>query len=137
MPKPNLTALSPLASEVLELYASALAEVRFPDLDLATLHTLADELRDAQQEVDRLDAEAHDARERVAACSAKLDARAERALAYARIFAEGKPELSALVGAVRPHGQPPPESGAPKRRGRPRRAEAHEGQLDVLDSAAE
>jgi len=132
-----LPVLSLLAREVLDLYASALPEVRFPDLDLASLHTLADQLRDAQEEVDRLDAEARDARERVASCSAQLDARAERALAYARIYAEGKPELQELVSAVRAHSrQLETDSGAAKRRGRPRKAESHEGQLDVLESAA-
>ncbi|MEY4508880.1 MAG: hypothetical protein RLZZ450_1002 [Pseudomonadota bacterium] len=133
----TLSMLSSRSREILELYASALPEVAFPDLDLASLHACADQLREAQDVVDRLESELHDARELVASQSAALDARAERALAYARIYAEGKPELQAAVSAIRPYGAHDGEAGATKRRGRPRKHEAHEGQLDVLESAAE
>jgi hypothetical protein len=126
--------LSPFAREVLELYANELAEVRFPDLDLAALRALATEVQDAQHEVDRLDAEVREAREQVAERSAALHARAERALSYARIFAEGNEELSARVAAIRKQagGEPAPAS---KKRGRPRKESP--AQLDVLESAAE
>jgi hypothetical protein len=137
---PSLGALSMLSSrsrEILELYASALPEVAFPDLDLASLHNAADQLRAAQDEVDRLESEVRDARELVASVSASLDARAERALAYARIYAEGKPELQAAVSAIRSSGTHDGEGAVTKRRGRPRKNEAHESQLDVLESAAE
>jgi hypothetical protein len=142
MSKPSPTslcaALSPLSREVLELYAAALPEVRFPDLDLATLHALADEVRDAQDEVDRLEAELRDARDRVAQCNAALDARAERALAYARIYAEGNPALLEQVQAVRSFALAEHEPSTPKKRGRPRKAgAAHEGQLEVMEMAAE
>lgn len=142
MSQPNVPAssalLSPFAHDVLELYGSALSDVRFPDLDLAALRSLADEVRDAQDEVDRLAADVQDAKERVAQCSAALHARAERALSYARIYAEGKPELSAQVDAIRRPSAQELESAAPKKRGRPRKAASgHEGQLDVLDIAAE
>lgn len=137
---PSAGALSLLSSrsrEILELYASALPEVTFPDLDLASLHVAAEQLRAAQDEVDRLESEVRDARELVSSASAALDARAERALAYARIYAEGKPELQAAVSAIRSSSAHDGEGATTKRRGRPRKHDAHEGQLDVLQSAAE
>jgi hypothetical protein len=138
MTKPSSVAasalLSPFASSVLELYAEALPDVRFPDLDLAALEALVEEVRDAQEEVDRAESELQDAKERLAARGAALHARAERALSYARIYADGNPELSARVDAVRKQPGENTES-APKKRGRPRKG--HEGQLDVLDVAAE
>ena len=138
MPSPGaLSLLSSRSREILELYASALPEVAFPDLDLASLHVAAEQLRTAQDEVDRLESEVRDARELVASASAALDARAERALAYARIYAEGKPDLQAAVNAIRSSGAHDGEGAATRRRGRPRKHEAHEGQLDVLENAAE
>jgi predicted nucleic acid-binding Zn-ribbon protein len=125
--------LSPFAREVLELYASELSDVRFPDLDLAALRALASEVLAEQEEVDRLESEARDARERVAERSATLHARAERALSYARIYAEGNPSLSERVSAIRPQG-PSQSALAQKKRGRPRKDEA---QLEVLERAAE
>lgn len=132
-----LSMLSSRAREILELYASALPEVAFPDLDLASLHVSAEQLRTAQDEVDRLESELRDAREQLSALSSALDARAERALAYARIYAEGKPELQAAVSAVRAQGAHDAEGAATKRRGRPRKHDVHESQLEVLESAAE
>jgi hypothetical protein len=145
MPKPHssvqsadtLPLLSPRSREILALYASALPEVRFPDLDLASLHASADQLREAEDEVDRLESELRDARELVASRNAALDMRAERALAYARIYAEGKPELQAQLSAVRVHAGNEGEAPSSRRRGRPRKHETHEGQLHVLESAAE
>jgi hypothetical protein len=129
-------ALSPLTREVLELYASELSDVRFPDLDLASLRALAGEVHAAQEEVDRLEAEVRDARERMNERSAALHAQAERALSYARIYAEGNPKLGELVAAIRaPRGEQP--AATPKKRGRPRKEAGAEAQLDVLENAAE
>jgi hypothetical protein len=140
MPKaqPSFENLSPFSRSVLELYSTALADVRFPDLDLASLRELAGQVRDAQHDVDDLEAQLRHANERVAEQNAALQVRAERALSYARIYAEGNAELTAQIAAIQ--GAPTSDSSAPKRRGRARRPP--EGQLDVLsprelDEAAE
>ncbi|HEX5659419.1 MAG TPA: hypothetical protein VFX59_19625 [Polyangiales bacterium] len=122
-------ALTPFSREVLELYASDLAEVRFPDLDLKALHAQAAEVDEAQHAVDDLEAQLLEARQRVSERNAALKTRAERALAYARIYAEGNHALSERIDAIR--GTP---ASAPKKRGRPSKSSA---QLDVLDNAAE
>lgn len=129
-------ALSPFSRDVLELYASELSEVRFPDLDLAALQALAGEVHDAQEEADRLESELRDARERVAERSAAMHARAERALSYARIYAEGNAALGDRLAAIRAPGRSE-ASLAPKKRGRPRKDASSEAQLEVLDTAAE
>ncbi len=124
-------ALTPFSREVLELYASDLKDVRFPDLDLASLHALAAEVGDAQHEVDDLESQLLDAKQRVAERNATLLARAERALSYARIYAEDNDALSQRIERIRR----PTASEAPKKRGRP--AKSSPQQLDVLENAAE
>jgi predicted nucleic acid-binding Zn-ribbon protein len=129
MKKTQLSAaLTPFSREVLELYASELADVRFPDLDLESLHALAAEVDEAQHAVDDLEAQLLEARQRVSERNAALRTRAERALSYARIYAEGNAELSARIDRI---SKPAKSESAPKKRGRPSK------QLEVLDNAAE
>jgi len=127
------SALPPFARDVLELYATALAEVRFPDVDLGTLESCADALREAQEEVERLDAELQAAQERVQERTSALLARADRALSYARIYAEDNADLSARIGAI--GGSAPGDEAASvgaRKRGRPRKvAPVPEAQLDM------
>jgi chromosome segregation ATPase len=140
MPKSDDSALnaplSSLSRDVLELYATALADVRFPDLDLTTLRSLAAEVADAQQEVDRLESELRDAKERVGEHNAALDARAERALAYARIYAEGHPELKAQIAEIRPQASAERTAPLAKKRTKARKS-GDDGQLEVPELAAE
>jgi hypothetical protein len=123
-------ALTPFSREVLELYASELADVRFPDLDLANLQELAAAVGAAQEEAEAIEAKLAEARQRVAEQNAALQTRAERALSYARIYAEGNAGLRTRIEKIR---KPGPAEGAPKKRGRP----SKQTQLDVLDNAAE
>ena len=114
---PMIDATPTLARQVIEFYADELAEVRFPDLDLA-----------AQIEVARVEAELAEKRAELELRSQALVAKAERALAYARIFAQGDEQLAPRLaeigrrrsGVSHPH-QTASASGtiaAPKRRGR-------------------
>lgn len=121
-PPPERDPLSPLHHEVLALFRGPLAEVRFPDLDRSALDSLAHAVVQAQLEVESLDRELDGARQRVRDAVAMLGAATARALAYARIYAEGQPELSAIVADVR-DGAPlrPRDDGGPKKRGRPRK----------------
>jgi hypothetical protein len=125
-------ALTPFSREVLELYASELADVRFPDLDLEALRALADAVGEAQEAADAIEEQLAEARQRVAERNATLLARAERALSYARIYAEGNRALTTRIEAIRGTSEPAP---TPKKRGRPPKSSP--AQLDVLDNAAE
>jgi hypothetical protein len=117
-----------LARQVIDLYAVELSDVRFPDLDLSALLYAQAELHAAQLEVERVEAELADKRAELDARSQALVSKAERALAYARIFAQGDEELApriADIGRKRSSNNQSPTSistagaiAAPKRRGR-------------------
>lgn len=123
---PKLDPISSLARSVLELYTQELAEVHFPDLDLSTLQVSHADLQRAQCELEQAEAELGRAREALSAKAAALDATAERALAYARIYAERDAALAARVADVGRTRHLSSADGAPpaKQRGRRRKAEA-------------
>lgn len=131
---PLRTAVDPAARALLTLFEGPLSSVRFPDVD----HDILEELAAA---VERAAAEVEQARTLLAAAEAELDARktellarAQRAKAYARVYAEGNVELGAQLDAIvlprmpsrlgshaveRPGAEP---DVAPKKRGRPRKS---------------
>lgn len=133
--------LPAFSREVLELFSAELAEVRFPDLDLSSLREAAGRLHDAQAEVDRVESELREAQEGVSQQSALLQACAERALAYAAVYAAGNPALSAQVDAIRGHAPAGKESAtgtAARKRGRARKAApSDDSSQNSLDIAAE
>lgn len=117
--------LSPLARDVLALFRDVLAEVHFPDLDLARLEAATEALWMAQRKTERLEAELEAARAELTAESTALTAQCQRALAYARVFAEADPALAARVAELGPPAShPPTRTTEPKRRGRPRKGES-------------
>jgi hypothetical protein len=118
------------AREVIALFAGPLAEVRFPDLDGATLERHAALVEAAHAEVVRIEEELAEARASVSEQAQALTAVAQRALAYARIYTEGKPELEAKVAAVCER-KPSVPAEAPRRRGRPKRSESDSGLFDM------
>lgn len=89
-----------LTENVLKLFGDSLRGVRFPDLDAEVLaadlarvqqaHTRTEELVDALDMAQRL----------VKNECEKLTTRVERTLAYLRVYAEDKPELSAQLEAL-------------------------------------
>ena len=95
-PSPKLDLTPALARQVIDLYATELADVRFPDLDLADLLQVQTELHAAQIEVERVEADLLEARSAVEARMQALTAKAERALSYARVFAQGNAALERL-----------------------------------------
>lgn len=130
----------PLAREILELYRGPLAEVRFPDLDRATLDAAHDELLDAQRALEAAERALEEARSLVAERTQSLQAKAQRGLAYARVFAEDQPELHERVAALatvpRRVEAPREDASAPKKRGRPRKAREGDGaSLFAADAA--
>lgn len=125
MPKPTLQRdpLSATARDVLALFSDVLAEVRFPDVDRHSLESAADELRALQLEVERLEAELEAARANVLAQSETLNVKAERGLAYARIYAASDAKLSARVAEITQEKPPTLAGAAPKKRGRARKGD--------------
>jgi hypothetical protein len=132
MPTPPLTSdsISAFACEVIALYAEAMPEVRFPDLDLQVLESTAAELRAALLCVERATAELEAARAAAQQHGELLEARAERALSYARVFAEGDPLLSErIVVLSRSKAAPVTHSAPLKKRGRPRKNQSADTSL--------
>lgn len=129
-PTPLIDVTPTLARQVIDLYSVELADVRFPDLDLSALLYAQAELHAAQLEVERVEAELADKRLKLEERSQALVSKAERALAYARVFAQGDEDLAprlADIGLGRKRGSsaqtPSTQSAtgniaAPKRRGR-------------------
>ena len=125
-PAPKADTTPSLARQVIDLYALDLAEVRFPDLDLSALLYAQSELHAAQLEIERVEQELVHARSLWESRSQALTQKAERALAYARIYAQGDPELAPRIADIgrkksssgaetaAASGEP----GAPKKRGR-------------------
>lgn len=113
----------PFARQVLALFGEdALAEVHFPDLDLAVLQEAQTALLTAQLEVERAEAQLEAARAAREEKLVALEAKAERALAYARVFASGDADLGTRLAEVGRRKPAPTSEGAPvKKRGRPKR----------------
>jgi hypothetical protein len=113
--------IPPFAQEVINLYAEAMPEVRFPDLDLEVLENTANELRTALLSVERATAELEAARAAAQQQSELLEARTARALSYARVFAEGNALLTERIVALGRSSATVAPSAPPKKRGRPRK----------------
>src|SRR5690606_7491167 len=107
---------------VLDLYAETMSDVRFPDISA--------EILDAQVEAIRAHtATVEAARDALAASAARLDAEravlaelAKKAIAYARIYAADRPELSAQLDAIDLGASDAPA----RKRGRPRKRGAEQ-----------
>jgi hypothetical protein len=118
-------------SGVIELFATQLAKVAFPEIDAGSLRRAADELRAEARAVAR-------AREALDAALAGFAARrvalgeiAARAIAYARIYSQAHPDRTALATAIAALSETKPVAAAAaagaatgKRRGRPPRGSA-------------
>jgi hypothetical protein len=140
MLQPKADPIPQLARATLELYSTSLREVRFPDLDHELLEAAAEELRDAQQEVECIESALEQARGVVREKIAQLNAQADRGLSYARIFAAGNAQLSSRIGEIerlgRTQAQGSPAEGN-KKRGRPRKAGQEAGLFgDEAESTA-
>jgi multidrug efflux pump subunit AcrA (membrane-fusion protein) len=113
------------ARQVLDLYVEALPDVRFPDLELATLQSARDALQVTQLQIEDIEAKLQAARSALEAQAGALHATAERALAYARVFASNDAALHARIAEV---GRKKPvanaEGAQPRKRGRPPKSDA-------------
>jgi uncharacterized protein YukE len=122
----------PVSAEVrsvIELYATQLAKVSFPDIDAQALRRQADDLRSEAKTVARAKDALDAALANMARRTAALAETASRAVAYARIYSDAHPdrhELAGALAALAPLTRPAAGSAAPaaasptgKKRGRP------------------
>ena len=91
---------------MIALFAEALPNVRFPDMDLSVLESAADDLRAAQVELEQIEAELAASRAALLQQAEQLTLRAQKALAYARVFAESDPELASACRRSGRHRSP-------------------------------
>jgi hypothetical protein len=92
--------VAPVLRDVLAVFDDALADVRFPDVDGATLHAAAVVVESAHAEVRRLEVALEEARRRLDDAQDALLGRAQRGVAYARIYADGDAALTARLDAL-------------------------------------
>jgi multidrug efflux pump subunit AcrA (membrane-fusion protein) len=115
--------------ELLSIFEAELSEVKFGDVDGASLAAAAAQVRERAETVAAAEAALAAARGALEEAQEGLLARGQRALAYARIYAEERPELAARLEAVSLSrsgrraevGLPVAEAPA-RRRGRPPKA---------------
>ena len=127
--------LPPAIEALLEIFAGDLAEVHFPGIDAAVLDQAVERVRECSVGVGHAEAALELARAALGESEEALGQKAQRALAYARVFAEDDADLSGRLDALalprtvrraRVDGgagaDPSAASGtlAPRRRGRPR-----------------
>ena len=139
--------LSPPIQSLLELFTTSLADVRFADLDGQTLARLAAGVTAAAETVAAAQSALDAAREALIERQDTLLHQAQRALAYARVFAESDETLTAQLDAItlpratrrtRADGalvlsaEPQPPA---RPRGRPRKAAVDEPMLEAIASS--
>ncbi len=118
---------------IVNLYGEPLADVRFPDVDRERLLAAVSEVEQRNSELQHALTHVQAARAELEASQAELHDLARRAHAYARVFAEGDPELSELVGGITLDEQP---LAAKRKRGRPRKRDVSQTSLVVAEDAA-
>ncbi len=120
----------PLAA-LIDVFGAHAAELCFPEVDHPTLDGLARELREAAAEVERCERALGQARQLLDERREALRGRAERGLAYARIYAEDdealREQLAGIeLGAASLPAAKPSKRTAPRRSRRTKPAVADE-----------
>jgi len=121
--------VSPPLQALLELFDAELERVKFPSVDAEALQEAANHVDEAAAEVARAEEALDAARKRRSEADDALLGLAQRALAYAKVYAEDQPELAAKLDALslprsprkprieaKPEGEPVPTP--PRRRRR-------------------
>jgi ElaB/YqjD/DUF883 family membrane-anchored ribosome-binding protein len=126
--------------EVVDLFVSEFASLKFGDLEPSTLAAATEEVKTIAADVTRAETELEKTRALLAEKRDALLQKAQRALSYARVYAENRPELASRLDSIalprssRRNAKPEPsampdaelssalEATAPtaRRRGRPR-----------------
>jgi hypothetical protein len=97
---PDSNPIPTAVKELLALFDGPLADVRFPDVDGATLREQVASVDAAVKDVEAAAAAWAEAKRTVDARLETLLQKAQRTLAYARVYAEDKPELDAQLAAL-------------------------------------
>lgn len=95
-----MTVIPPTVSALLELFESSLSDVRFADLDANVLNALAAEVAQAAESVASKQTALDEARAALQERQNLLLQQAQRALAYARVYAENDFDLRAKLEAI-------------------------------------
>lgn len=118
---PSFPAVPPSLNAVIELFENELAHLKFPDLDRAVLAAAADRVEAQAAALRQAEAALMATREALQDSLDALQHKCQRALAYARIYAEDDADLLGRIDAVevvRPRGPRSvasvPTSGAPR-----------------------
>jgi len=141
--------IPPSVQALMDLFEKDLAEVSFPGVDMATLKQVITDVRKHTKAVTEAEAALEKARTALRESEEQLSTKTQRALAYARVFAEDRPELLAKVTSVArvagvststPAKSAPKTDAsgdAPKRRGRPKKVtEPAEGAAAAGDTTS-
>ena len=86
--------------EVVDLFISELASLKFGDLEPSGLAQTCEEVKSLAADVARTEIELENARARLAEKRDALLQQAQRALAYARVYAESRPELASRLERI-------------------------------------
>jgi hypothetical protein len=86
--------------EVVDLFVSELASLKFGDLEPAGLAQTCDEVKSLAADVARTEVELDNARAQLADKREALLQQTQRALAYARVYAESRPELASRLERI-------------------------------------
>jgi hypothetical protein len=95
-----MSSLSPSVQAVVQLFEGPLAGVRFADIEGSSLGRLATEVEEAARQVQAHEAQLGELRQLLAQRQEALLTLAQRALSYARVYAEGDDSLSAELARI-------------------------------------
>ncbi|MET0790246.1 MAG: hypothetical protein ABW061_01880 [Polyangiaceae bacterium] len=110
-----MTPFSPPVQAVLELFKGPLSTVRFADVDAAVLSNAAAQVASAAAEVEACEAQLAERKQGLAERQDALLVVAQRALAYARVFAEGDDALLEELNRIAlPRASKPRKAGTTK-----------------------
>jgi hypothetical protein len=101
----------------MDFFRAELASVQFPGVDAKVLDTASARIDAALETVRRAETELDAARATLAAAQDDAQQKAQRALAYARVYAQDNPSLLARLDAL--SSPAIATAPAPRRRGRP------------------
>lgn len=93
-------AISPPVQAVLELFETEFAELKFPDIDLDVLKEAAHGVQERSEAVAQAEAALQKARDLLSESQESLLHKCQRALAYARVYAEDNTELVRRLEAM-------------------------------------
>ncbi len=137
--------IPPSVKALVDLFKNELSAITFPGVDGALLEQLAADVQKYTDAVIKAEAAVETARAALRESEEALAVKSQKALAYARVYAEDRPDIAAKVDFVArvagvaptPSDMPKRErdagSDAPKRRGRKPRVSAAESTVESND----